>query len=225
MNLDDLFHVFIDVFILCSTCCASRWRFSWSSKNGELPPRVWGSCRCESTNSTAMLCWRPAHGTNKVPFWWGWPMFSWNRTVGRCLMARFFFSKKWCKWQQCSRHRILGPSGFHLWNCYRDPVAISYWSLTGVMGLPCWILARLARARFLRGNEVAASAMRYWAIYPNITLRHSKKNGQVPIMFHEHLGWNGPSTGIFPRMLWLSVPFSLHVEEEVGSNPSKFSTS
>ena len=43
------------------------------------------------------------------------------------------------------------------------------------MGLPCWILARLARACFLRGNEVAASAMRYWAIYPNITLRHSKK--------------------------------------------------
>lgn len=67
--------------------------FSWSFKWCCLPPRVWGSCRCESTNSTAMLCWRPAHGTNKVPFWWGWPMFSWNRTVGPLFDGKVFFRK------------------------------------------------------------------------------------------------------------------------------------
>ena len=102
MNLDDLFHVFIDVFMYyVQHACAARWTFSWSCFMVSLHQGMRQlQMRINEFHCNAVLKASPWHQQGALLMRManvqlkqdGWTVVWWQG----------FFSKKWCKWQSGS---------------------------------------------------------------------------------------------------------------------------
>lgn len=94
MNLDDLFHVFIDAFILCSTRLCGTLNISADLLNGVVCHQGYEAAADANQRIPLQCCveGQPMAPT-RCPFDEDGQCSAETGRLDRCLMARFFFEK------------------------------------------------------------------------------------------------------------------------------------